>query len=78
MILPIFNCSLVLNDLTFCGTKEKAVCYNVKLTHFLIRSKSEYDNSVVESTPKVIFLSFAPKSPEGDFRRVLIFRFFTL
>lgn len=47
MILPIFNCSLVLNDLTFCGTKEKAVCYNVKLAHFLIRSKSEYDNSVV-------------------------------
>ena len=27
---------------------------------------------------KVIFLSFTPKSPEGDFRRVLIFRFFTL
>ena len=27
---------------------------------------------------KVIFLSFTPKSPEGDFRRVLIFRFFAL
>ena len=48
-----------------------------KLESWKVRKLESWKVGKLRRLRKVIFLAFTPKSPEGDFRRVLIFRFFT-